>query len=241
MAASALLLLRSLLFTGLLFLSVLVFSIPVMLLAPFPYRYSYALAPAWARLVLWLLRVLCGLKYEARGLENIPRENAIIYCKHQSAWETIALLHLFPPQTWVLKRELMWAPFLGWAIAVLQPIAVHRGGGRKSVRQVLAQGADYLAKGRWVTVFPEGTRLPPRTTRKYGISGAALAVQTGKCIVPVAHNAGHFWPRRGLRKRPGTIRVEIGPPIDPAGKTPEQVTREAQEWIESRMRELESC
>lgn len=233
------LVLRSLIFTTLLFLSVLVFSIPVMLSAPLPYRWRYALAPVWARFVLRLLEALCGLRYEVEGYENVPAENAILFCKHQSAWEAIALLAIFPPHTWVLKRELMWAPFLGWAIAVLNPIAVDRGGGRQAVIQVIEQGRKRLAEGRWVAIFPEGTRLPPRTTRKYGIGGAALAVETACPVVPVAHNAGHFWPRRGLRKRPGTIRVIIGPPVDPRGKTPEQLNTDVQAWIEARMREIE--
>lgn len=231
---------RSILFTVLLFLSVLVFSIPVMLSLPLPYRYRYALAPVWARMVLWLLRTLCGLGHEVAGRDNVPDANAIIFCKHQSAWETIALLTIFPPHTWVLKRELMWAPFLGWAIAVLNPIAVHRGGGQRAVSQVIDQGARWLREGRWVAIFPEGTRLPPGTTRRYGIGGAALAVTTGTPVVPVAHNAGTYWPRRGLRKRPGTIRVVIGEPIDPRGKTPAEVNDAAQAWIEARMRELES-
>src|SRR5690606_22674463 len=134
---------------------------------------------------------------------HLPSRNAIVLMKHSSAWETLAQLQIFPKQTWVIKRELMWAPFLGWVLPLLKPIAIDRRGGRDAVRQVIEQGTQRLEDGFWVVIFPEGTRVPPGQTRRYGLSGALLASETGRTVVPVAHNAGLFWPRRGWVKRPG--------------------------------------
>ena len=148
------------------------------------------------------------------------------------------LLLLFPNQTWVLKRELMWAPFFGWALAALNPIAIDRKGGHGAAQQVIEQGTQRLRDGRWVMIFPEGTRMPPGETRRYGLSGTLLAQAAGRLLVPVAHNAGDYWPRRGLRKRPGTVRFSIGRPIDPAGRDPREVNEEIQRWVETRVAEL---
>jgi 1-acyl-sn-glycerol-3-phosphate acyltransferase len=138
----------------------------------------------------------------------------------------------------VLKQELIWAPFFGWALGALHPIAIDRRGGHTAVGQVLEQGAERLRDGHWVMIFPEGTRMPPGQTRRYGISGTLLAQRNGRLLVPVAHNAGEFWPRRGWRKRPGTVRFCIGPPVDPAGRDPREVNAELQAWIEGKVAEL---
>ena len=132
----------------------------------------------------------------------------------------------------------MWIPFLGWAVGRLKPIAINRGAGHRAVNQVVEQGIERLREGLWVLIFPEGTRVLPGQTRKYGISGALLASRSGAKLVPVAHNAGDFWPRRGLLKRRGTIRVIVGPPIEAAGRDPREINAEAQDWIEGRMREI---
>jgi 1-acyl-sn-glycerol-3-phosphate acyltransferase len=148
---------------------------------------------------------------------------------------------IFPPQAWVLKHELTWIPILGWAIHLMRPIAIDRGSGHIAVNQVLEQGKQRLEAGMWVLFFPEGTRTAPGTTRKYGISGALLATQTGKLVVPVAHNAGYYWPRRGLIKKPGTIRVVIGAPIDPRGLEARELNERIQTWIESKVATLMPC
>ncbi len=132
--------------------------------------------------------------------------------------ETIAQAAVFPPQAWVLKRELMWIPLVGWAVKCLKPIAINRKAGAAAVTQVVEQGKARLQEGLWVLIFPEGTRVAVGETRKYGVSGSLLASRAGCKIIPVAHNAGYFWPRRGWVKKPGTIRVVIGPPIDAAGR-----------------------
>jgi 1-acyl-sn-glycerol-3-phosphate acyltransferase len=222
----------SILLTLFLFVSVPIYGAVALLTAPLPRRYTYGVAVAWVESVLWLLRVLCRLEYRVEGREHLPARNGIVLLKHSSAWETIAQLKIFPPQTWVLKRELMWVPVLGWVLWLLEPIAIDRRGGGVAVQQVLAQGRARLTEGLWVVIFPEGTRMPAGETRRYGISGALLAATEGLPVVPVTHNAGYFWPRRGWLKKPGTIRVVIGPPIETKGVEPRVVNERAQRWIE---------
>ncbi|HWG77059.1 MAG TPA: lysophospholipid acyltransferase family protein [Steroidobacteraceae bacterium] len=198
-----------------------------------PFRLRFALARVWARAILAVLRWTCRLEHRVEGAERLPPGNHIVLMKHSSSWETAAQAVLLPMQVWVLKRELTWIPFVGWGIRQLHAIAVNRGGGAAAVRDVIAQGKRRLAEGAWVVIFPEGTRMPPGQTRKYGASGALLAEAAGKLIVPVAHDSGYYWPRRGLMKRPGIIRVVIGPPIATIGRNPRDVNAEAQAWIEA--------
>ena len=153
-------------------------------------------------------------------------------------FEAYAQTAIFPNQVWVLKRELFWIPIFGWGLAMMKPIAINRKAGRSAVKQVIQQGKARLAEGLWVTVFPEGTRVAPGETKPYGVSGSALAHEANVPIVPVAHNAGDFWPRRSVLKRPGLIRVCIGPPIDASGRSPKETNLLVQNWIESRMAEI---
>src|SRR5262249_19302693 len=155
--------------------------------------------------------------------------------KHSSTWETLAQLQIFPRQTWVLKHELLWIPIFGWALRFLKPIAIDRKGGASAVQQVLEQGQSRLAEGLCVVILPEGTRMPVGQTRRYGLSGALLASATGRPIVPVAHNAGFFWPRRGWLKRAGTVRVVVGAPISTAGRDARQISDDVQRWIEAQV------
>ena len=182
-----------------------------------------------------MLKVLCGLRFTIEGAENIVPGAHISMWKHSSAWETIAQAGIFPAQSWVLKRELMWIPLVGWALRCLKPIAINRKAGASAVNQVVEQGTQRLAEGLWVLVFPEGTRVAVGERRKYGVSGALLASRAGCKIIPVAHNAGYFWPRRGWVKKPGTIRVAIGPPIDAAGRDPRELNDEVRAWIEAKI------
>jgi 1-acyl-sn-glycerol-3-phosphate acyltransferase len=185
------------------------------------------------------LRALCGLRYRVTGLENLSRDNAILLSKHQSAWETIALVGILPrPQTWVLKRELLWVPFFGWCLAQFKPIAIDRGAGRKAIRQLLDQGARVLDEGRWVVIFPEGTRVPVGERGRYAPGGAMLAEKTGRQIIPIAHNAGVFWARRNMRKYPGVIDVVIGPAIETRHRRAQDINREVEEWIEATVASL---
>jgi 1-acyl-sn-glycerol-3-phosphate acyltransferase len=225
--------LGSLLFTMFLFawtFCYAIFFVVVCTFLPAPRR--FALARFWAQTLLRVLRCSCRLDYRVEGIENLPAGNHIALWKHSSSWETIAMAAIMPRQVWVLKRELQWMPVVGWGIRQLRAIAIDRGSGHSAVGQVIEQGKKRLAEGFWIMIFPEGTRMPAGTTRKYGVSGALLASQTGKLIVPIAHNAGSFWPRRGLLKKSGTIRVVIGPPIEALGRDPREINAEAQQWIE---------
>lgn len=234
-----LLFLRSLLYTAFLFASVLLHATWVLLARPFGYHAAYRSPYWWGRFNLAVLRVVCGIDYRVEGAEHIPRDRALIcYMKHTSAWETIAQVVLFPPQAWVHKRELMWIPVMGWALWVLDSIHIDRSAGHNAVRQVVDQGKEKLAAGHWVMIFPEGTRMPPGTTRRYGVSGALLARETDTAILPVAHNAGDYWRRNALLKHPGTVTVRIGKPIEPRGRSAADINREAQDWIEAQMKEL---
>lgn len=234
--------LLSFIFTALLFVDTFLWAAAILLARPFGLDVLHAFARGWARFHLWLLQVMCGLDYVVEGTENIPREGAhISYWKHSSTWETLAQMLLLPPQAWVLKREIMWIPLIGWATALLKPIAINRSAGHRAVNQVVEQGRQRLAEGLWVLIFPEGTRVAPGQTRKYGVSGALLASQTGALLVPIAHNAGDFWPRRGLLKKRGTIRVVIGPPIASKDRDPRELNAEAQGWIEGKMREISTA
>jgi len=232
-------LLRSLTFTAFLFLWTFfyaIFFVAASACVSFPRR--FALARLWARVLLAMLRWTCGLSHVVEGLERLPAGNHIALWKHSSSWETIAMAVVFPRQVWVLKRELEWIPVVGWGIRMLHAIAIDRRVGHVAVSQVVEQGKQRLAEGNWIMIFPEGTRTAPSETRKYGVSGALLASQTGKLIVPVAHNAGYFWPRRGLKKKPGLIRVVIGEPIESAGRDPRAINGEAQQWMTMQMARL---
>lgn len=233
---------RSLLYNIFMVLTAGLFSIPVALAAPFPFgkRFGHWIARQWVRCQFFVLKHVCRLTYRVEGQENIPKETAITYWKHQSAWETMAQLLIFPAQSWVLKRELLWLPLVGQAIYALEPIAINRKAGHSAVKQVLELGQVRMATGLWIAIFPEGTRMPSGTTRRYGLSGALLAVKTGRPIVPVAHNAGDFWKRNAFLKYPGTVQVRIGKPVYANGRTPEAMNAEIQNWIETQMQEISS-
>ena len=199
---------------------------------------SYCIGKSWVHTIIWSCKVLCRLDYSVEGKEHIPEKNCVVYIKHSSAYETIVQLLLIPRQTWVLKRELIWAPFLGWGLACLQPVAINRKAHRSAVKQVIEKGKARLAEGLWIIIFPEGTRMRAGETRRYGLSGTLLAQEANTVILPIAHNAGDFWPRRGWRKKPGTIRFVIGPALDPAGRDPREFNAELQNWMETTVEKL---
>lgn len=231
-------LVRSILFTTFLFVSTFVYAIAVLLLCWLPPQRLYSLARSWSRTQLWMLEKLCGLTYTVEGLEQLPKGAHVSMWKHSSAWETIAQASIFPPQSWVLKRELMWIPVVGWAMRYLKPIAINRKAGAVAVNQVVEQGLQRLQEGLWILIFPEGTRVAPGQARKYGISGALLASRAGCKVVPVAHNAGEYWPRRGWLKRRGKITVRVGPPIEAAGRDPREINEQVRNWIEAQLEPL---
>jgi len=231
--------LRSLLFYLLMALATIVFVVIGIVILPLNFPLRFRIMSRWAVFNFWTLKHVCGLNHVIEGLENIPKGPAIIMCKHQSAWETLALQIHFPAQVWILKRELLWIPIYGWGLASMQPIAINRAAGMRALKQIVNDGKRRLQRGLWVVIFPEGTRTAPGERRKYQAGGGLLAAKSGYPIVPVAHNAGSYWPKNSLGKWPGTIRMVVGPVISPVGKTAEQITHETEEWIESTVSRLE--
>lgn len=228
----------SLFFTGFLFAWTFAYAWVVVLASlvlPFPRR--FALARAYAAVVLKVLKWTCGLDYRVEGAP-LPAGAHVALWKHASSWETIAMMVVFPRQVWVLKRELLWIPVVGLGLRLLHSIAIDRKAGHTAVAQVVEQGKQRLEEGDWVMVFPEGTRMAPGETRRYGVSGTLLAKEAGRLVVPIAHNAGFFWPRRGLLKKPGTVRVVIGDPVNPTGREVREVNDEIQAWVEATVRTL---
>jgi len=192
----------------------------------------YRVISGWSHIMLFLARFICGIRYCVLGTENIPKKPTIVLSKHQSAWETLAFQKIFPPQVWVLKKELLHIPFFGWGLAMTSPIAINRSQGKAALKQIIRQGRDRLQKGLWVIIFPEGTRIDPGKKGRYGIGGAWLSTSTGVSVIPVAHNAGVLWGKNSFIKFPGTITVSIGEPIDPAGMEANELNNKVEKWIE---------
>lgn len=204
----------------------------------FPFRTRYTISKAWPLFNLWWLKVTCGLSYEVQGFDNIPNESVIFMSKHQSTWETITYQLFMPPMVWVLKRELLWIPIFGWGVAMLNPIAINRKLGKKALNQLLDEGKARLEKGISIMIFPEGTRTTAGEPTHYRPGGAILAAKSGHKVIPIAHNAGYFWPKGQFFKHPGTIKVVIGKPIESKGRTASQILQDVEEWIENTMKEI---
>ena len=232
-------LLRSCLFAAFQIVTTPPFSVISLLTFPFGPFTRYRIIRYWALVNLWAVAHICGIRYRVIGTENIPAGACVVLSKHQSAWETLAFQKILPPQVYVLKRELLWIPFFGWGLAMLSPVAIDRKAGIRALKQMLTQGADRLARGFWIIVFPEGTRIAPGARGTYQTGGAAIAVHAGVPVLPVAHNAGTCWRRHAFRKYPGIITVSIGKPIDSRGRKADALTREVENWIEAEMPRLE--
>ena len=198
------------------------------------------LISGWARSMIWWLRVTCNVRHEISGMENIPDKPCIILAKHQSTWETFAFQAIFPTQVYVLKRELLWIPIFGWGLAMTSPIAINRASGREALKQLVSKGQARLAKGLWVVIFPEGTRMRPHQQGKYHIGGAWLACQTKTAVLPVAHNAGHCWPK-GFIKQAGVIKLHIGPAIATADLKADVLNLKVEQWIEAQMQVINAA
>ncbi|MBK1716346.1 lysophospholipid acyltransferase family protein [Thiocystis violacea] len=224
--------LRSLLFFILYNLMGMAHSLLSLALAPFQtFEQRYRFVNLWTRASLWLLRRLNGIEIEVSGLENLPRGEAlVVMSNHQSEWETFYLQLLISPQATVLKRELLWVPFFGWALALLQPIAIDRSRPVSAMKTLLREGKRRLDRGVSVVIYPEGTRQPPGRIGRFNAGGAKLACHAGKRVLPIAHNAGDCWPARSLLRRPGRIRLVIGEPID-CDAGPEALITRTEEWI----------
>ncbi|CDF81385.1 lysophospholipid acyltransferase family protein [Pseudomonas sp. QL9] len=207
-------------------------------LLPFEARYRFVVQ-RWCRFAVWLAWHMVGVRYRLSGLENIPQKPCVILSKHQSTWETFFLSGYFAPLSQVLKRELLFVPFFGWALALLKPIAIDRSQPKVALKQLAKQGHERLQQGAWVLIFPEGTRIPTGVMGKFSRGGAALAVNANLPVLPIAHNAGHCWPKNGWAKHPGTIEVMIGPLMYAEGEGPRaiaELNQRAEEWVANALR-----
>ncbi|MGZ4958582.1 MAG: lysophospholipid acyltransferase family protein [Methylomonas sp.] len=219
--------------------STLIVGVSILTATLSSFEVRYKIADIWIDCLLFMLKLCCGLSYEVEGLENIPKDSAaIILSKHQSAWETIALRQFISPQTAVLKKSLLQIPFGGWALATLKPIAIDRQNQKEALKMLIEQGTERLQEGLFVVVFPEGTRVAPGAHKKFNAGGAMLAQKSEFPVIPLAHNAGEFWPRNSFLKYPGVIKVKIGPQIDSRGKKSKDINTEAEAWINQAMAEI---
>jgi 1-acyl-sn-glycerol-3-phosphate acyltransferase len=214
------------------------YAVLALLTFPLPRMLRYRVISGWSRLVVWLAKLILGIRWRVEGRENLPARPAVILAKHQSAWETMAFQLIFPPQVHVLKRELLWIPFFGWGLALMSPIAIDRSRGMAALRNIARRGRERLDQGFWVVVFPEGTRVQPGERRPYQLGGAWLAAASGAPVVPVAHNAGLVWPRNAFLKHPGTVTIRIGPSIDASSCDAKKVNALAEQWIEEQQKAL---
>ncbi|MCK4840721.1 MAG: 1-acyl-sn-glycerol-3-phosphate acyltransferase [Methylococcales bacterium] len=221
------------------FTSALVVGILIILCIILPFSVRYKIATLWVSSIMWVTKVTCGLTYRVEGLENLPTDQTyVVLCKHQSAWETLALRLFLPMQTTVLKQSLTWIPVGGWALATLKPIAIDRKNQRDALKTLITQGIARLKEGFIVVIFPEGTRAAPNENLKFNAGGAMLAQKANRPVIPLAHNAGEFWPRYSFLKYPGTITVKLGPAISTTEKKAKQINSEAEEWIAQTMNEI---
>ena len=206
---------RSVLFNILFYLNTVVFLIIGLPTFLMPYQAIVEVAKTWGRANLFLLRVVAGVKFELRGRDRIPPGALIVASKHQSAWETFALMHLFASPAFVMKRELLWIPVFGWLMFKGRMVGVDRSAGMRALIGLAAAARAELARGRQLIIFPEGTRRPVGAEPAYKSGIAFLYAQAGVPCLPIALNSGVFWPRRSILRRPGTVVVEILDPIPP--------------------------
>jgi 1-acyl-sn-glycerol-3-phosphate acyltransferase len=203
----------------------------------------YWMCAGWLKCAMWGLKVICGVHWKVHGLENLPqgeKEGAILLCKHQSTMETFLMPCIMPhPLAYVFKRELLYVPFFGWAMARMDMIHIDRSKRAEAFNKVVAQGKRVMAEGVWVIMFPEGTRIPRGQKGNYKTGGTRLACETGRPVVPIAVNCAKHWPRKAFVKTPGVIDVVIGPQISSVGREPEELMREVETWIEAKTRELD--
>ncbi len=231
---------RSLLFSMIMAISIVLYSFVCVLALPLPFRFRFRMISAFTGAMLNILKMICHIDYHVQGLENIPKNRTgIVLSKHQSTWETFYLPTVFHDAAIILKRELLWIPFFGWGLAAANPIAINRSKKASAMDQIIKKGKACLEEGRWIIVFPEGTRIPYGKVGHYKAGGARLAVATGAPVIPIAHNAGRFWPKRGFIKKPGTVQMVIGPLIETKDKTADQVIAEVKDWIETTIKKID--
>ena len=203
--------------------------------------WGYRAGRLWRLSIQWGVEHLLGIRPRVIGLENMPQDPCVILSKHQSAWETMTLQDYVPKGAFcvfVLKKELLRVPLIGWGLGAMKMISIDRSAGKEALDKVVEQGRERLKSGFYVIIFPEGTRVAPGTTKRYKSGGAYLATRVGCKVVPVAHDAGEFWPRQAFVKKPGTVTVSIGPAFDATVMSESEVNRRAEAWIEAEMRRI---
>ncbi len=203
-----------------------------------PVNQRYAIGSSWAKMNMHFLRWFCNLTYEIKGKKNIPDEACLVISNHQSTWETMSFQDFFPNQLWVMKKELFRIPIFGWGLALMSPIAIDRSAGKKAVDQIVEQGEEKLNQGRWVIIFPEGTRISPGAKSKYKKGSFIFATRISHPVLPVAQNAGEFWPKHSFIKYPGTITVSIGEAFNASGMQPEEVKQKIEGWIRQELEQI---
>ena len=229
---------RSAIFTLVMTLATCLWVIPCIIARLFPYHICFSIVSSWCTFNVLCARVLCGIKYEISGLENIPDQPCVIMSNHQSTWETLAYPSIFPTLTWVIKKELLYVPFFGWGIAATQPIALNRSKGKTALKQLIKDGREKIQRGRYILIFPEGTRIPYGEERPLKAGGFMLAKQAKVNILPVAHDSGRLWPRNGFLKTPGTIHLKVGPVIETTDLSTEELRQHYFKWLKSAREEL---
>ena len=231
---------RAIIYYIILFITSLIWFSAILLTRPFSKTAVYCIIASWSRQAAWWCKVICGLSYEIEGAENFNKVPAIFFVKHQSAWETFTLAGILPCSVFVVKRSLLMIPFVGWGMAFAKYIAINRKAGHSAFKYVLNQGAEHLKQGHSIVIFPEGTRVAPKTYPEFHKSGAALAKATGYPVIPIAHNAGSFWKRRAFIKKPGTIKMIVGEPIPTKnGVSTEQLRNMTHSWMQKQMKKIE--
>lgn len=210
-----LILVRSIAFNVLFYLNTLILLMVALPTFFLPYRAIIEVARFWAKVSLVLLRVVAGVKIEVRGRDKIPKGPLLVAAKHQSAWETFALITLFDNPLFIVKRELEWIPIFGWLMIKGRMVPVDRSAGVHALNAMAARARVELADNRQLIIFPEGTRRPAGAEPRYKHGVAHLYAEGGVPCLPIALNSGLFWPRRTIRRFPGTVVVEILDPIPP--------------------------
>ena len=197
------------------------------------HKQRWSIAKTWGEINIYLCEKLCGLKYQIKGLENIPREKCVLFVKHSSVYEIFVLLKHFSPSSWVGKYELMYLPIFRGVFKKFKLIPVKRGRGAKEVMKVKEMGKERLSTGNWIIIFPEGTRMEYNKSKKYGLSGSILAKETGAMVLPISHNSGKYWKRRGWLKYRGVISFVIGKPYQTSDMEVEEINEIARKWIDN--------
>lgn len=236
---------RGLCFYLVLAVTVVLLSLVALLASPFTdetWRYEKLCRP-WAKFILATLRICCGVRLKVEGWENMPAADVphVVLAKHQSAWDPFWLGAFLPARaSFLYKKSLHWIPVVGWLIWSMNMLAIDRSQGRSAFQNFMEKGPEYLKRGWWICLFPEGTRVPPGVSAPLKTGGARFAVAHGVPILPIMHNAGRCWPKNSIAKHSGTITVVIGKPIDTRGREPHELSEAIRTWFAETERRISS-